>query len=75
MSLHSHLDRLFDQLMPFAQARGSGELLSDLRSSLTSQGNDARWLRSCLQQTGNLPGVVAQAADVFQGGLREDGLR
>ncbi len=75
VSLHSHLDRLFDQLMPFAQARGSGELLSDLRSSLTSQGNDARWLRSCLQQTGNLPGVVAQAADVFQGWVRDDGLR
>jgi carboxylate-amine ligase len=73
--LRSHLDHLFDQLMPFAQARGAGELLSDLRSSLTRQGNDARWLRTCLQQTGNLPGVVAQAADVFQGVVRDGGLR
>ena len=72
--LRTHLDRLFDRLMPYGQALGSAELLADLRSSLSSQGNDARWLRSCLQQTGNLPGVVAQAVAVFQGELRE-GLR
>ena len=72
--LRTHLEGLFDVLMPHAQARGCDAMLRALRASLASQGNDARWLRACLQHTGSLPGVVARAADVFQGDLSE-GLR
>ena len=72
--LRTHLEGLFDVLMPHAQARGCDAMLRALRSSLASQGNDARWLRACLQHTGSLPGVVARAAGVFQGDFCE-GLR
>lgn len=74
VSLRSQVEDLFDQLAPIAEGIGSGDMLRALRSSLAAQGNDARWLRTCLQRTGNLPGVVARAASVFQGDLR-DGLR
>ena len=70
--LADHLAALFNLLLPVARDLDTEETLLALRSSLASQGNDARWLRTCHQESGSLPTMVHRASRLFQGAARGD---
>lgn len=72
--LADHIDALFELLQPTARRLDTEEMLVALRDSLARQGNDARWLRTCHQDSGDLPAVVRRASRLFQGPAR-GGLR
>lgn len=65
--LIAHLRSTFDKVMPVAEELGTADLVSTLRDEALRLGNDARWLRTRHHEHKDLRGVVAAAADAWEG--------